>query len=283
MEKILISYISFMLFLLSSCTNADKNEQLPEITGHNPKNKNARYLASAQGEMEGKLIRGSLVNYAMINEYDSSKLLLNQTILNNSMRIIQHFNSKGDVIQLETFNKDAPEIYQVNQYNDRGELLQEFRIEYSDDGADTILYEYHYQYALDSLSYVSFRTNNGDTVTRFTMEKKGNHMYKTEEAYPYRGFTIIDQQDITLNEKGKPIKITQTHISNHNEKDPVDTTYSYSNYHYDEAGRLIKESNQNDVLKAKQKSYEYKNGMISHMELDANSITFQQYSIAKND
>ena len=283
MKKILISCISFTLFLLSSCTNSDKNELLPEITGHNPKNKNARYLASAQGIMEGKIIRGSMVNFAIINEYDSSKQLLNQTILNNSMKIIQHFNSKGDVIQLETFNKDAPEIYQVNQYNDMGDLLQEFRLEYSEDGADTILYEYHYKYALDSMSYVSFRTNNGDTVTRFTMEKKANHMYKTEEAYPYRGFTIIDQQDITLNEKGKPVKITQTRISNDNKKDPVDTTLIYSNYHYDEAGRLIKESNQNDVLKANQKRYEYTNGMISHMVIDANSITFQQFSIAKTD
>lgn len=259
----------------------DESTPLREMTDHNPKNPNARYLAVAQGETEGKLIKGSVIQFSMIQEYDSLKQLLNETRRSNTMKVVQHYNAERDMTRLETYNNDVPSIWQENTYNDRGHLLREFRIEQDGERPDTILYEYHYKYSADSLSYVAFRTNNGDTVTRFTWEKKLNRIYKTEEAYPYRGFTILTKQDITTNDAGKPVSLREERISNDSENDPLDTTVSSSTYVYDDTGRLSEERNENDIFKAAHIRYKYSNGIVSEMIVDGKPIAFEHFVIAK--
>jgi|GEM_PF-4585128 len=270
-QLVLWTLLVSLLLPIACVDRADENIPIPEITGHTPKNKNARYLASTQN---------STASYGVINEYDSSKTMLNETRWSNSFKAIQHFNAKGDLIQLESLHDGKPSINQVNQYNPDGTLRQEFRIEYTEEGTDTILYEYHYLYGPDSLDYLAYRTNNGDTVTRFTMEKKENHTYKTEEAYPYRGFIVLNKQDITKNENGKIISIRSERISSSYKNDPPDTTISTSTYAYNDQGKLIGEGNENDILKANLTRFEYKNGLISKIISDGKTIMYEQFRIA---
>ena len=280
------SLLSVMAFMtLSACKEMGSGSSLlndtplPVITGHHAKNPLTRYVVSAQGVTAGKLIKGSIINYAIIQEYDSLKRLLNETNWNNMFRWITHYNSDGQIVLLESFIKDSDHIHQENQYNAQGDLLREFRIEYTGEKIDTILYAYHYQYAPDSNAYLAYRTNNGDTVTRFTMEKKGNQIHKVEEAYPPRGFTSINIQDITRDKDGKIIQIREERINNDYAKDPLDTTISVCKRVYNRDGRLKEERNENDILKPRHVLYKYRNGLILEKVVDGNIISFQQYAM----
>ncbi len=281
---VILTFLSLFLLILA-CSNQSGNLDipLPEITGHTPKNLNARYLASAQGKWESMLIKGKMIDFGLINEYDSLKILLNQTQWNNKIKWTEHYDKLGRLVKLESYDDGAINIYQENKYNHQGELLQEFRVEHTKNGVDTILYEYHYKYTPDSLTYLAYRTNNGDTVTRFTMKRNGKHVFKTEDAYPYRGFTYIKKQDMTLNENDKPVKILLNRISSDHEKDPLDSTLSEFKFVYNHSGQLIEEQSENDILQAKKKRYKYKNGMISEMVIDGKLVVFDQFRIAKTE
>lgn len=156
-------------------------------------------------------------------------------------------DSLENMLELFSFRNDALEVYQKNTYNERGDLLEEWRIETTDDGNDTVVYTYIYFYGLPGEEFIAYRLNNGDTVTRFFISENDSIETKRTEAYPAREVVSIILEESHLNGKGKPIELHTTYITSEwNDPLKLDTSTNVVKLVYNENNKIIKSDTYTD-------------------------------------
>ena len=166
---------------------------------------------------------------------------------NTCSSYVMTHDSLENMLELYSFNNNVLEVYQKNTYNERGDLHKEFRIETSDEGQDTIVYDYIYFYGVPGEEFIAYRLNNGDTVTRYFITENDSIELKRTEAYPARELVTIMIEESRLNKKGKPVEIQTTYISS-DWQDPLklDTSTNAVKLVYNSDDHIIKSDTYRD-------------------------------------
>lgn len=229
-----------------------------------PRGENAKVKrAYAEYVAPGAIIKAA-VPIKMIYDYD---LKGNKTALTmescqagfGCFKFISNFDEKDRESKVESFNNGVRQVFQENKYDARDNLLSEFRIETEKGKSDTTHYVYHYD-----KSNVSYRTNNGDTVSRFTVNQKGNKTIKLQEIYPPRDVIANQAEEITKNGYGQPIKHWKQIVSSGwaSSRGKMDTSIYLNTYKYNSMEQLIEETEYFDEKLVKTRQFEYQDGAI---------------------
>jgi hypothetical protein len=284
--------LTILLIVFVGCKASSSKDKVPQISephevlkiksmSYSPFDTLCRYYGVAHITSRGKLIPQSSITFKNTVEYDEYKNLLASVVNSNGMTIKTRFNKKGQESGFESYNKGELTVKQTNTYNERDDIIEEYRIEIENEVIDTILYEYHYSYNSINKNHLTYRTNNKDTVARISATWSNSKETEIEETYPNRRNYVIITTETTFDQNERPIHIFKKSISQGVFSDTIIITKEYV---YNLTGQLIEEKNDNDIFSPKSVSYKYENGMLKEKLINGhNKVVYEFHDLKESN
>ncbi|HEY3385443.1 MAG TPA: hypothetical protein VGK46_02970 [Saprospiraceae bacterium] len=255
-----------LIILLMNCSTRTAKEKPEEVV--QVQTTEALNRATAKYTMQGVLIKApSFIEEELI--YDPSGYLKYHNSKScgvgaSCFLAKLTYDSLGHIRIMESYQGGQLSVFQENTYNDRNDLLTEYRIEEADEDAmDTTLFKYIYSYGAPGQKYVAYRLNNGDTVTMYTIQRKGAIKTTREEIYPRRKETFYTIKEEMFDDKEQIIEVhTETVMSDWYDRTKIDTSTTRTQNLYNAQGQKTRERywQDNDLIKSD--SLMYENGMV---------------------